>query len=236
MTPLATAEEQLVARLRLPRRPVALATLTSPPDGVPKFEGQVPSSCSFWRLAADGATFYTVAPDHFNCPVGSYTHGYSLPPDRAGELDTTLGLMTELGYLRMAEVPGIPRLESAPDVIVYAPLASSPVAPDVVIVSGPPSAVMRLQEAALRAQVAGPAPLLGRPTCMAIPAALAQGLASSLGCIGNRVYTDLGDDELYVALAGRTLHRVIAELDTIETANEALRAYHQARRATLATG
>jgi hypothetical protein len=36
------------------------------------------------------------------------------------------------------------------------------------------------------------APLLPRPTCMALPAALAQGVVASSGCIGNRVYTELG--------------------------------------------
>lgn len=30
-----------------------------------------------------------------------------------------------------------------------------------------------------------------RPTCMALPAAFAQGMVASTGCIGNRVYTTL---------------------------------------------
>jgi uncharacterized protein (DUF169 family) len=33
---------------------------------------------------------------------------------------------------------------------------------------------------------------------VAIPAAMAHGVVTGFGCIGNRVYTDLGDDELYV--------------------------------------
>ena len=48
--------------------------------------------------------------DHLNCPVGSYTHAIDLPPDRAAELEQALSLMAGIGYVRMEEVPSIPRL------------------------------------------------------------------------------------------------------------------------------
>jgi uncharacterized protein (DUF169 family) len=70
---------------------------------------------------------------------------------------------------------------------------------------------------------------------MALPAALAQGVVASTGCIGNRVYTDLGDDELYVAIPGRDLARLAAEMATIATANAALADYHRDRRRALST-
>jgi uncharacterized protein (DUF169 family) len=92
-----------------------------------------------------------------------------------------------------------------------------------------------LQEAALRAGVAAQVPLLGRPTCMALPAALAGGAVASTGCIGNRVYTGAGDDELYVSVRGRDVARVADEIDTITNANATLADYHRGRRATLAT-
>jgi hypothetical protein len=94
---------------------------------------------------------------------------------------------------------------------------------------------MLLHEAATRAakQVL---PLLGRPTCMAIPAALSGGVASSLGCIGNRVYTGIADDQFYTVVAGTDLNAIVGELDTIVSANAQLAEYHQDRRATLATG
>ena len=56
------------------------------------------------------------------------------------------------------------------------------------------------------------------------------------GCIGNRVYTDLGDDELHVTVPGRDLARIVAELATIVSANDTLADYHRARRRSLATG
>src|SRR5262245_15575128 len=156
-------ERQLTSALSLNRRPVAVAFRSSPPPDVAKFSGTEPSGCSFWRLAASKRAFYTVPADHHNCPIGSYTHSIPLPPERAAELPQTLSLMTELGYLTMEEVPGIPRLPESPGVVIYAPLGDSPVDPDVVLVAGRPGRVMLLQEAALRAGIAAPAPLLGRP-------------------------------------------------------------------------
>ena len=235
MTDYHAVERQLVDALGLQRRPVAVAFRPSPPAGVPRFSGTEPSGCSFWRLAATERTFYTVPADHHNCPIGSYTHNIALPPDRAGELPQTLGLMTELGYLKMDEVPGIPRLPQSPGVVIYAPLADAPVDPDVVLVAGRPGRVMLLQEAALRAGIASPAPLLGRPTCMALPASIAHGVIASTGCVGNRVYTDLGEDELYVMIPGQDVARVAAEAQTIAAANAKLSEYHRERRRVLAT-
>jgi uncharacterized protein (DUF169 family) len=70
---------------------------------------------------------------------------------------------------------------------------------------------------------------------MALPAALEKGTVSSLGCIGNRVYTGLGEDELYVAVPGADLDKVSAALSTIVSANHALEEYAHNRRAQLAT-
>jgi uncharacterized protein (DUF169 family) len=230
-----TIEQVLSETVDARRRPVAVAFRDAPPAGVSPFTGRQPSGCSFWRLAADGQVFYTVPGDHANCAVGSYTHNIPLPAGRAAELEQTLGFLTGLGYVRMEEVPGIPRLPVTPGAVVYAPLGATPVEPDVVLVAGRPGRLMWLYEAAVRAGVTPQLPLLGRPTCMALPAAVGGGVAMSLGCAGNRVYTDLAEDELYVAFPGREVPRIVGELDTIATANAALADYHRGRRADLAT-
>lgn len=226
-------ESKLAANLGLTRRPVAISITPERPANIAPFEGTVPSGCSFWRLASEGRTFATVQKDHYNCPIGSHTHNIPLPQERQSELTGTLGLMTEIGYIRMEEVPGIPQLPSTPACVVYAPLGDAPVAPDVVLVAGKPSRIMLLVEAATRAGIAPQLPVLARPTCMSIPAALSTGVVTSTGCIGNRVYTDLGDDELYAVLRGSDLERVVEALDTIASANEKLKQYHDARRAQL---
>jgi uncharacterized protein (DUF169 family) len=235
MAAWAEVERGVMEKLGLSRRPVAVSFRDEPPAGVSAFAGSEPSGCSFWRLAEAGRTFYTVPGDHHNCPIGSYTHAIPLPPQRASELEQTLGFMGGLGYVRLEEVPGIPVLARTPGAVVYAPLGDTPVDPDVVLVAGRPGRLMLLLEAAGRAGVTTQPGLLGRPTCMALPAALAGGTIASTACIGNRVYTDLGDDELYVAIPGRDLARVVAELTTIISANDTLASYHRERRSALAT-
>jgi uncharacterized protein (DUF169 family) len=226
-------EKQLSETLGLYKRPVAISFLDAPPTGVARFEGSVPSGCSFWRIAAQGSAFYTVQTDHYNCPIGSHTHRISLPGERAAELEQTLGLIGKIGYIRLEEVPAIPQLAKTPAVVVYSPLADAPVDPDVVLFSGSPGRLMLLQEAGIRSGAAASVPLLGRPTCMALPAAIAGGVVASTGCIGNRVYTEAGDDDLYVAVAGRDVERIAREAQTIVAANATLRDYHEARRRTL---
>jgi uncharacterized protein (DUF169 family) len=235
MSDYAQIERRLTDVLQLSRRPVAIAFRETPPDGVLQLSGSQPSGCSFWRLAAAGEAFYTVPSDHYNCPVGSYTHNIPLPPEREAELTGTLGLMAKVGYIKMEEIPGISRLPKTPPVTVYAPLSQTPVTPDAVLVAGTPAKLMLLHEAATRA-AKQLLPLLGRPTCMAIPAALSGGVASSLGCIGNRIYTGIADDQFYTVVAGTDLNAIVRELDTIVSANAQLAEYHQDRRATLATG
>ena len=227
-------EQQLASDLGLTRRPVAVSFRSDPPAGVTAFVGVQPSGCSFWKIASDGRTFYTVAADHYNCPIGSYTHNISPPAERAGELEETLGFMTNVGYIRMEEVPSIPRLAATPGVVVYAPLGDAPIDPDVVLFWGPPGRVMLLQEAAMRAGVAAQLTTLARPTCMVLPAALAHGVVASTGCIGNRVYTGLDDADLYVAIPGKDIGRVADETRVIRAANDALAEYHRGRQAELA--
>jgi uncharacterized protein (DUF169 family) len=225
-----TAARQLQDLLGLKAPPVAVTFQEKPPASVPHIAAAGPSSCTYWKRAAEGHTFYTEAPDHYNCPIGAYTHGVDLPPAQMQELQGVVGTMVGLGYIRSEEVPGIPRRESRFGVAVYSPLTEAGEEVDVVLVRGNASQVMLLQEAAQAAGVAGGSPLMGRPTCAALPLAMStqQGVAS-LGCIGNRVYTEMADDELYYALPGRHVAAVVEKLAGIVHANRELEKYHRAR-------
>jgi uncharacterized protein (DUF169 family) len=142
--------------------------------------------------------------------------------------------MFQLNYLRPEEVPGIPRRQGKLGVVLYAPLATTPFEPEVVLVCGNAKQIMLLTEAAQAAGAGTEAPLMGRPTCAAIPNVLQTGRgAASLGCIGNRVYTEMADDELYFALPGGQLGRVVEKLAAIVNANRELEKYHRAKLATL---
>src|ERR1700745_201995 len=228
-------ETKISRSLRLKKRPAAGRFLDAPPSGVPKFEGADPSGCSFWRIAAAGKTFYTVPADHYNCAVGSHTHNIPLPPERAKELDQTISFMTDIGYIKMEEVPGIPQRARMPAAVVYSPLGEASVDPDVVIFAAPAAQIMLLQEAAQRAGRAAHFPMLGRPTCMAIPAAMGNGALITSGCIGNRVYTDLAEGELYAMVPGKDVERIADELETIASANAKLHEYHSSRRQEIST-
>src|SRR5262249_56813259 len=114
---------------------------------------------------------------------------------------------------------------------VSGPRAEGKGTPEVVLVAGNAGQVMLLAEAAQAAGVGG-SRLMGRPTCAALPQAMrtGQGVAS-LGCIGNRVYTGLADEEMYFALPGSQLGAVAEKLAGIVRANEELEKYHRQRQA-----
>ena len=214
--------------LRLP--PVAMAFQATPPAGVRRVDAPGPAGCAYWKLATEGQVFYTEAADHYNCPVGSHTHGVTLPPEKAKELESVIETMVGIQYIRMEEVATLPRRDEPFGVAVYAPLAEAPCDPDVVLVRGSARQVMLVAEAARAADIGHDGATMGRPACAMIPEAMrsARG-TTSLGCIGNRVYTGLGDDELYFAIPGAKVEEVVRKLETIVTANRILEHYHSAR-------
>jgi uncharacterized protein (DUF169 family) len=222
--------EQLQDLLQLRTAPVALTFRDTPPANLSRMAAAAPSGCTFWKRAAAGQAFYTEGSDHYNCPIGAYTHGVDLPPAQARDLQGVLETMFQLNYLRPEEVPAIPRRQGKLGVALYAPLATAPFEPEVVLVCGNAKQMMLLAEAAQAAGVGAESPLMGRPTCAAVPEVLrTQRSAASLGCIGNRVYTEMADDELYFALPGKELSAVVEKLATIVNANHELESYHRAR-------
>jgi hypothetical protein len=68
---------------------------------------------------------------------------------------------------------------------------------------------------------------------MATPAPLAQGTAVSWGSIGNRIYTELSEDEMYRVVPGRNLERVAEGVATIAAAHPQLADSHPGRRPAL---
>jgi uncharacterized protein (DUF169 family) len=230
MRPAEHDASELIRLLDLTTPPIAIAFRDEAPAGLAKVTSAEPAGCGYWRRAAEGQAFYTEAADHYGCPIGAHTHGVAVPPDVGAKLGEMLTMMSGMGYLRMEEVPSIPTRTEKFGVALYAPYASSPFEPDLVLVRAIPRKLMLLQEAAQAADVAGDGATLGRPTCAVLPQTLAsQKTAMSLGCVGNRVYTGAADDEAYVALPARHLPAIVAKLAVIKQANENLRAFHQAR-------
>jgi uncharacterized protein (DUF169 family) len=230
---LRTQAKQLVDLLGLKTPPISITFRPAAPTGIPRVGASAPSGCTYWKLAAEGQVFYTEASDHYGCPIGSYTHGVGLPPAQAKELEGMIETMVGLNYLEMEGVPSIPRREDPFGVAIYAPLADSPFAPDVVLVRGNAKQVMLLAEAANAAGLNDGAGIMGRPTCAMLAQVLkTRQFAISLGCIGNRVYNELNDEELYGALGGSEMMQILDKLEIILHANRELESFHRVRRET----
>jgi len=220
----------LQQKLGLTAAPVAISFVDVAPAGVAHVAQVEPAGCGYWRRAAAGEVFYTDADDHKRCPVGAHTHGVTLSPAEAKELEGLVQTMIGLEYLKMEEVAAIPTRQQPFGVAVYAPLDRAPCPPDVVLVRGNTRQLMLLAEAAQSAGVSGAAPTMGRPTCAVLPEALnSQRTAASFGCIGNRVYTGLDDGEAYFAIPGAALGAVEARLRVMVRANAELEKFHRAR-------
>ena len=119
--------------------------------------------------------------------------------------------------------------------IIYAPLGQTPFAPDVILFDGTPRSSCCCRKRRKEPEgrpIRRPGP---RPTCMALPAAIAHGALMSTGCVGNRLYTDLEDGTMYMAIPGKALAAIADELKTIASANAQLTEYHTARRQALST-
>ena len=213
--------------------PIAIGFFDSPPPGMTRWSGgPVAAGCVFWEKAMHGQSFYTVPADHYNCAVGSYTHHISLPPERAHELNDTIGFMAENGYVSVAEVPGIPTLARSPAVVAYGLVDQVTFRPDVVLIAAKPAQAMLIYEAAIKAGAGNALThALGRPACAVLPLTTSSGQTSiSLGCKGNRTFTGLADELMYVSIPGDKWDAVVEKLAEVSEANSTMGSYYQGRK------
>jgi uncharacterized protein (DUF169 family) len=223
--------------LGLRRVPIKIGFLDAAPASLARWsDGAVAAGCVFWDRAMEGKSFYTLPVDHWNCAVGCHTHKIALPAERAGELGATVGFMVETRYLDPSEVAGIPTLEREPAVVAYAPASSDAFPADVVLIAVNAAQSTLVYEAALKAGLAhGAAGASSRPTCGILPASVKdQILTISFGCRGNRTFTKVGDDELYVALPASRWEDFVDRLVEVQRSNLTMGNYYQAQAARLA--
>ena len=201
-----------------------LLGLTSPPVAV-SFDAELemaggavepqPAGCCFWEPAQHGA-LHTLAADHANCSVGSYTHG--LIPLEAATAGADTAALVASGWVGEADLTAAPTLPFAPASITYQPLAEAK-DPDVVLVRLSPSSLMTLM---------GAMPELAfvpKPQCVIVPLAQSGQAAVSPGCAVSRTRTNLPTDELTCALPGSDLASIIERLDASTAADQAVSAF-----------
>ena len=134
-------------------------------------------------------------------------------------------------------MPFIPVLERAGKVVVYGPLASTPLAPDVVLLFVRADQTLILSEASQQLENGLP-PALGRPACGVVPQAFNSGrTALSLGCCGARAYLDvLSPDVALYAIPGSRLEAFAERVAALSKANSVLTEFHTLRRRDVEAG
>lgn len=215
--------------LGLKHAPLAISFTTDAPQGVDRHEGDLPApggdgrtgrapaGCVFWIHAAH-KTFTTVPEDHYNCSVGSVTHGLK-KLDEVMNNEDVQGIL-ESEWVTPEEAMQLPVVQTRPNYIVYGPLAETPVEPDVVFLR-----INAFQSMVIHDAYSDLA-FEGKPQCHIIPMAKEQGqLAISTGCMLSRVRTGMSPDELTCAIPAGRLAEVVDKLEARRKANAAVGAY-----------
>lgn len=237
MSDYADLSDCLVRSLALATRPVAVTFSRERPPDVREPSGPVPAGCSFWELGSR-QTLATSAKHHEFCSIGIHTHNLAnAPPSYQHELETALGAMQGLDYVRPAEVEALPVMALRNEHVVYGPLEDATKRPSVVLIFATAAQGLVLAEAVARVDGKTP-PAMGRPACALIPQVLNSSQSgSSLGCCGARAYLDvLADDITVWGLLGERLEQYVLEVERLSKANSVLRRFHELRLAAIESG
>ena len=211
MTDWSSLAADLTAALHPTAPPIAITFSAAP--GAPAFDkpmpapapdgrtGRVAAGCVFWMESID-KTFTTVAEDHGNCSVGSWTHGF-IPLEEAATRGD-VGALMESGWVTMDMVPHIPFVAEKPDAITYGPLAETTVDPDVVLIRLTAKSLMVLSDALPGLRVEG------KPQCHIVAAAKEEGaVVASVGCALSRVRTGMPSSDHTCAIPASRLAEVV---------------------------
>jgi uncharacterized protein (DUF169 family) len=226
----------LTDTLDLRQPPVAIAFTDAVPEGVTPYTGPAPAGCRFWQEAAS-RVFATVPRDHALCAIGVYTHHLESPAGVQTDLQDALKVFGDLGYVRPEDMPFIPALDREAKVVVYGPLASIPVPPDVVLLFVKADQALILSEASQQLENGLP-PAMGRPACAIVPQTLNTGrTALSLGCCGARTYLDvLTPAVVLYAIPASKLAAFTERVAALARANAVLATFHSLRRTQIEAG
>jgi uncharacterized protein (DUF169 family) len=201
---------------------IAITFSAAPIEGVAPFDtpmpapspdgrtGRVAAGCVFWMHGTD-RTFSTVAEDHGNCSVGSWTHGF-IPLEEAATRGD-VGALMESGWVTMEMVPHIPTVQEKPGAVTYGPLAETPVDPDVVLIRLTAKSLMVLSDALPGLKIEG------KPQCHIVAMAKEHNeVAASVGCALSRVRTEMPSTDHTCAIPAGRLGEVVDAIErTAET-------------------
>jgi uncharacterized protein (DUF169 family) len=216
--------------------PIAVCFTDEIPEGIRNWTGRAPAGCRFWQEAAT-QMFATSPTDHGLCAIGMFTHNLQTTKAEDNDRGDALKVFADLGYVREQDIPSIPVVERRFEYVVYGPLASMPLIPDVVLLFAKAGQALILSEASQQVEGDLP-PAMGRPACAIVPQVFNTGRAAlSLGCCGARAYLDvLTEDVALWALPGSNLDLYVERIVALGKANAVLTAFHRLRREDVENG
>jgi len=237
MSSYSDLSQKLQTSLNLTIPPISICLTGSVPEGIPMYDGVVPAGCSFWEKAVHGP-FATATPDHELCSIGVYTHNMAEPSSNyKPELETVLNVLNNLEYVRPEDLSSIAKLEHEVNYVLYSPLESTPLKPDVVLLFAQSQQSLIITESVQQVDPSTP-PALGRPACSIVPQAInSKQAALSLGCCGARAYLkSLSDEVALWALPGERLEQYVSRISILAKANDTLSQFHQIRHKNIEAG
>jgi uncharacterized protein (DUF169 family) len=162
--------------------------------------------------------------------------GFELPAAVSEQLGGLVQSMCDAGYLSMDEAAKIPTVAKHSAGIVYGPLDEFPLDPDLVLMWVDMAHAMLYTEAAGRASwTSTPMEVSGRPGCAALPIALRSSQPGmSLGCVGMRTFTEIGDDMNLAVIPSSALAGFIDDLARTVESNNAMRSFYSAHKTAIA--
>ena len=220
---------ELGKQLNLQNPPLAISFTDSPPEGVARYEAEMPeptsdgrtgkvaAGCVFWMKAGKN-TFATVGEDHANCSVGSVTHGFKTLEDVGANED--VAALLESGWATMDTVLQLPVVKNRYQYVTYGPLAETKIEPDVVFFRLNAKQLMILHDALPELRFEG------KPQCHIVAIAKEQRqVAVSVGCMLSRVRTGMQNGELTCAIPSDKLADIVAKLERTCAADGSVAAY-----------
>lgn len=223
----ARASARLVDALGLATDPVAVWLLRPSDDEGPFEAFDTTASLRFCQalMRARRRESVLLRPDRLTCPAAARAFGFrELPAALAsGEALVGFGIVQVPGTGRTMfdDMPRVPA--GALVAVAAAPLANAPQPPDVIVVEGPPEALMWLALADLNraggTRRRGDTAVL-QATCVdaTIVPYLEQRLNFSLGCYGCREATDLGPEETVLGFPAAHLDALVDALEHLREA------------------
>lgn len=228
-TPWKELADRLAGTLHLTTPPIAITFSDGPPSGVAAFDapmaepapdgrtGRVPAGCVFW-VHATARAFTTVAADHGNCSVGSFTHGLKTADEVAGNGD--VAALVSSGWAPETLLSVLPAVTGSPSNVTYGPVGSYPGDPDVVMIRLNGKQLMVLSDAEPDLMIEG------KPQCHIIALARErQAVAASVGCMLSRVRTGMPSTEMTCAIPGGRLAELVERLERTNSVDSVVAQY-----------